>query len=111
LQSYLSVYEDARENLRPITDNVARGGSIDGELGPIVLMVANHGQSQFFINFVCAAKSRGLDISRILLFATDQETYHLAESTIKHRFLLRPSQFRRGLGHDLGNNAGTKSVF
>jgi hypothetical protein len=80
LQSYLSIYEDARENLRPIADKVARGGTVDGELGPIVVMVANHGQSQFFINFVCAAKSRGLDISRVLLFATDQETYHLAES-------------------------------
>jgi hypothetical protein len=80
LQSYLSIYEDARENLRPIADKVARGGTVDGELGPIVVMVANHGQSQFFINFVCAAKSRGLDISRILLFATDKETYHLAES-------------------------------
>jgi hypothetical protein len=80
LQSYLSVYEDARENLRPIADKVARGGSVDGERGPIVVMVANHGQSQFFINFVCAANSRGLDISRILLFATDQETYHLTES-------------------------------
>jgi hypothetical protein len=80
LQAYLSIYEDARENLRPLADKVARGGTTDGELGPIIVMVANHGQSQFFINFVCAAKSRGLDISRVLLFATDLETYQLAES-------------------------------
>jgi hypothetical protein len=80
LQSYLSIYEDAREKLRPLADKVARGGIIDGELGPIIVMVANHGQSQFFINFVCSANARGLDISRILLFATDQETYQLAES-------------------------------
>jgi hypothetical protein len=80
LQAYLSVYEDAREKLRPVADKVARGGNTKGKLGPIIVMVANHGQSQFFINFVCAAKSRGLDISRVLLFATDQETYHLAES-------------------------------
>jgi hypothetical protein len=73
LQAYLSIYEDAREKLRPLADKVARGGTTDGELGPIIVMVANHGQSQFFINFVCAAKSRGLDISRSLLFATDLE--------------------------------------
>jgi hypothetical protein len=80
LLTYLSIYEEAREKLRSLADKAARGGTSDGKLGPVVVMVANHGQSQFFINFVCAAKSRGLDISRILLFATDLETYQLAES-------------------------------
>ena len=31
------------------------------------------------MNFVCSAKARGLDISSVLLFATDQETKDLAE--------------------------------
>ena len=31
------------------------------------------------LNFVCAAKSRGLDLSAVLVFATDKETKDLAE--------------------------------
>jgi hypothetical protein len=78
LQSYLSVYEDAKEKLRPLAEKAARGA--DGELGPIIVMAANYGQSNLFINFVCTAKARGLDISRVLLFATDNETYELAQA-------------------------------
>ena len=31
------------------------------------------------MNFVCAAKSRNLDLSAVLVFATDEETKELAE--------------------------------
>ena len=78
--SYLSVYEDALTKLRPIAESAARGGKDDDQAGPIIVMVANYGQSQFFINFCCSARARGLDISRVLLFATDQETYELAHA-------------------------------
>jgi hypothetical protein len=43
-------------------------------------MVTNFGQAQLLVNFVCSARARGLDISRLLLFATDRETSKLAES-------------------------------
>ena len=43
-------------------------------------MVANYGQSAYFQNFYCSAKARKLDISRIILFATDIEMYRLAQS-------------------------------
>jgi NADH:ubiquinone oxidoreductase subunit len=46
----------------------------------VVVMVCNYGQSELFLNFICTAKSRGLDISRILLFATDMEMYDLART-------------------------------
>jgi flagellar biosynthesis chaperone FliJ len=46
----------------------------------VVVMVCNYGQSELFLNFICTAKSRGLDISRILLFATDNDMYNLAKS-------------------------------
>lgn len=78
--SYLSVYEDALIKLRPIAQSAARGGKDDGQAGPIIVMVANYGQSQFFINFCCSARARGLDISRVLLFATDQETHEIAQA-------------------------------
>lgn len=32
------------------------------------------------MNFVCAARSRGFDISNIIVFTTDKETTELAES-------------------------------
>ena len=43
-------------------------------------MVSNFGQSELLVNFVCSARSRGLDISSVLVFATDLETKALAES-------------------------------
>ena len=46
----------------------------------IVVMVCNFGQSELLFNFVCSAKSRGMDLSRILLFATDKDIIDLAES-------------------------------
>ena len=45
----------------------------------VTVMVSNFGQSELLINFVCAAKSRNLDISSIIVFATDIETKELAE--------------------------------
>jgi hypothetical protein len=42
--------------------------------------VCNFGQSQLLLNFACAARARGLDVSSVLVFATDQETKDLAQS-------------------------------
>ena len=36
-------------------------------------------QSELLMNFVCSAKARGIDISAVLVFATDEETKELAE--------------------------------
>jgi len=43
----------------------------------IVVMVCNKGQAHLFQNFVCNARSRGLDLSRIIMFATDKYTVNL----------------------------------
>ena len=43
------------------------------------VVVSNFGQSELLANLVCAAKSRNLDISSILVFTTDMETKKLAE--------------------------------
>ena len=43
-------------------------------------MVCNFGQSELLANFICSAKARKIDISSVLLFATDNETYLLAKS-------------------------------
>jgi len=45
----------------------------------VTVMVVNFGQSELLMNFVCAAKSRNLDISSVIVFVTDLETKVLAE--------------------------------
>lgn len=79
LVEYLSVLADAQAQLIPLAEKVAAANSNDGN-GPIIVMVANAGQAQFFVNFVCTATHRNLDLSRVLLFATDLETHQLAQS-------------------------------
>jgi hypothetical protein len=76
LTEYLNGLDEALQKLRPVARSVAKGNKDK----PIIVMVCNHGQSELFINFVCSARSKGLDTSRILLFATDIETKELAEA-------------------------------
>ena len=73
LETYLDSVDDVVGELKPIVEKIAIRNSI-------VVMVCNHGQSQLLINFGCAAKAKGLDVSNVLVFATDEETKELAES-------------------------------
>jgi hypothetical protein len=60
LVKYLSRLKETLEALRPIAQAAAEGGNT------VVAMTVNHGQSDLFVNFVCASRSRGLDISKII---------------------------------------------
>lgn len=74
LRRYLSTFEEVVEKqLAPIAKRVATSNTI-------IVMVCNFGQSELLLNFVCSARRRGLDLSHILLFATDTETRDLAQS-------------------------------
>jgi hypothetical protein len=44
-----------------------------------VVMVCNKGQSVLLHNFVCNARAKGLDLSRVVMFATDEYTRKLCE--------------------------------
>mmetsp|Transcript_25023 Transcript_25023/g.69010 ORF Transcript_25023/g.69010 Transcript_25023/m.69010 type:complete len:601 (-) Transcript_25023:23-1825(-) len=74
LSQYYSTFADATTVLKPLVEKVATKGKT------VTVMVSNFGQSELLANFVCAAKSRNLDTSSILVFATDMETKELAES-------------------------------
>jgi hypothetical protein len=75
LAKYFASYKESLDELRPLAEKVAtRTGNT------VTVMVSNFGQSELLANFVCAAKSRNLDISSILVFATDPETKELAEA-------------------------------
>lgn len=76
LTEYLNGFDETVRKLRPVARAVVKGHKDN----TIIIMICNHGQSELFINFVCSARSRNLDTSRILLFATDIETKELAEA-------------------------------
>jgi hypothetical protein len=74
LAPYLENLPSVLERLDPVAKKVA------GASNTVVVMVCNFGQSDLLMNFVCTARARDLDLSHILLFATDMETKELAES-------------------------------
>lgn len=80
LLMYLSSYPEALVKLKPIAELASRGGKKDGEKLPITVLLSNYGQSRFLINYICVARSRNINLSRVLLFATDKETYKLGQS-------------------------------
>ena len=80
LLMYLKYYPDALEKLRPIAELASRGGSMEGDKMPVIVLLSNYGQSKFLLNYVCSARARGIDLSRVVLFATDKETYELGEA-------------------------------
>lgn len=79
LQKYLAAFDEALEELRPIAKRVAEAGN-DVTRGSIIVMVCNFGHSEVFVNFVCSARAIGMDLSKVLMFATDEETFALAQS-------------------------------
>lgn len=74
LAPYLANLPGVLQRLDPVAKVVA------GASKTVVVMVCNFGQAELLMNFVCHARSRQLDLSHILLFATDMETKELAES-------------------------------
>eukprot|EP00586_Coscinodiscus_wailesii_P022543 CAMPEP_0172520762 /NCGR_PEP_ID=MMETSP1066-20121228/292191_1 /TAXON_ID=671091 /ORGANISM="Coscinodiscus wailesii, Strain CCMP2513" /LENGTH=348 /DNA_ID=CAMNT_0013303571 /DNA_START=135 /DNA_END=1181 /DNA_ORIENTATION=- len=73
LERFFASRKAIRADLKPILARIARKNTI-------IVMTVNFGQSALLMNFVCRAKSRGLDISNVLLFATDEESLGLAKS-------------------------------
>lgn len=74
LSNYFATYDDVLAELKPLVEKVATPKKT------VTVMVCNFGQSELLVNFACAAKSREMDLSSILVFATDEETKALAES-------------------------------
>jgi len=72
LQNYFKNLESSLAELKPLVEKVATRKKT------VTVMVVNFGQSELLVNHVCASKSRGLDTSSILVFATDEESKELA---------------------------------
>ena len=74
LTEYLSKLQATLERLRPVARAAAAGSRA------VVVMMVNFGQTLLFENFVCAARARNLDLSHVLMFATDQAAVDVATS-------------------------------
>jgi hypothetical protein len=73
LRKYLNSVEDILKRLRPIAKRTSQNNTI-------IVMVCNMGQSSLMMNFACAARAKGLDLSKVLVFCTDEETLALAHA-------------------------------
>ncbi len=82
IANYFYQLDDTLQALRPIAQSMMMMTTTDSlpHNNTIVVMVCNHGQSELFLNFVCSARSRGLDLSQVLLFATDIEMKELGDA-------------------------------
>jgi hypothetical protein len=72
LETFFSNFDVVVAKLKPIAEKVAIKNTV-------IVMTCNMGQSELLMNFVCNAKAKGLDVSNVLVFPTDQETKDLAE--------------------------------
>lgn len=71
LIDYLQKMEATTARLKPLAEKAAGSGKT------IVVQVVNFGQAELLFNFVCNARAKELDLSNVLVFATDKETYDL----------------------------------
>ena len=71
LKTYFASLDDVLAELKVILERIAIQKTV-------IVMVCNFGQSELLLNFLCQARARNFDISNLLVFATDQETYDMA---------------------------------
>ena len=74
LFNYFATYDVVLAELKPLVEKVATPQKT------VTVMVCNFGQSELLVNFACAAKSRGMGTSSILVFATDEQTKAVAQN-------------------------------
>ena len=72
LKAYLNNLQETLDKLKPIVSKAAKQNTV-------VVMVCNLGQSALLQNFICAARSKSIDISNVVIFATDPETLKIAQ--------------------------------
>ena len=77
LSEYIQALPKAQSELKSMFEKA--GVDVNDKSKPLIVLVCNKGQSELFMNFICSVKARSLDISRIVLFATDQYTLELCQ--------------------------------
>lgn len=79
LQEYLSNLDRVVNDLHKILRVKKKKSKGPANSNAFIVMVCNLGQSALLHNFVCNAMAKGLDLSRVIVFATDEGTKKLCE--------------------------------
>ncbi len=79
LVDYLQHLDEVLNELKPLLELLLKVSS-NPKSKTIIVQVCNYGQVELFANYICNAKSKGLDFSHIFLFATDLKTYELCQA-------------------------------
>jgi len=86
LAEYLNKFDDTLKKLDPLLEEAVHKHQTHKDTSKVmkkskvmVVLVCNKGQSHLFHNFVCNARAKGIDLNRIIMFATDEYTYRLAK--------------------------------
>jgi len=77
LTEYLTKLKDTRTRLEPVLEKAVAGDSQKNRK-VVVVLTCNFGQSELLVNFCCNSRAKGLDISKVVVFATDKHTVELA---------------------------------
>jgi len=72
LGTYFNAIDHLTSKLEPILQKIHRNKTV-------IVTVTNAGHKTLLMNFVCSCKARGFEISNLVVFATDEESMHLAE--------------------------------
>jgi len=80
LTTYLDNLDAVLQQLKPVLEQVATADNT------VTVLVCNYGQSELLLNFICSCRHRGLDLSHVLVFATDEETRDLVQAAGVHVF-------------------------
>jgi hypothetical protein len=85
LRRFLEHVDKVLEDVRAIIDERWRLLSLGDDNGEqtVIVMTVNRGDADLLFNFLCAAKSRNLDVRRILVFVTDEESQRSIEALSK----------------------------
>ncbi|KAL3905403.1 MAG: hypothetical protein SGILL_009691, partial [Bacillariaceae sp.] len=91
LREYLGVLEGVTHELHKqlkvqMKQSNEQEGTAPKNSNAFIVMVCNKGQSLLLHNFACNAKAKGLDLSRVIVFATDEYTKEMAEGLGLHVF-------------------------
>jgi Nucleotide-diphospho-sugar transferase len=85
LVDYLQNLDRVLKELKPFLKdvmgkaNAMSKGNGNRSKNTLVVLVCNKGQAPLFRNFVCNARAKNLDLSHLVMFATDQETLKMCQ--------------------------------
>lgn len=71
LLKYLTSYDTIKNELGDILRKIAKHNTV-------VVTTVNTGQVELLMNFICASRSKGFDLSNLIVFPTDEYSRDIA---------------------------------